>query len=133
MNEKGVIITGLVIFLVALTFPVWLAVGGAKSGAPPDHVLPESGGRCVLDTPYMRDAHMDLLNEWRDEVVRDGDRFFTAEDGYHLPPGKERLEKSLTRTCLDCHGNKVEFCDRCHDYSSVDPYCWDCHVVPGGE
>jgi hypothetical protein len=37
---------------------------------------------------------------------------------------------SLTRTCLDCHSNKAEFCDRCHTYMAVDPYCWDCHVEP---
>ena len=29
--------------------------------------------------------------------------------------------------CLDCHSNTAEFCDRCHDYASVRPYCWHCH------
>ena len=35
---------------------------------------------------------------------------------------------SLSNTCMDCHDNKAEFCDRCHDYASVRPYCWDCHI-----
>jgi hypothetical protein len=35
---------------------------------------------------------------------------------------------SLSNTCLDCHSNKAEFCDRCHNYASVSPYCWDCHI-----
>ena len=26
---------------------------------------------------------------------------------------------SLSNTCLDCHSNKAEFCDRCHNYASV--------------
>lgn len=132
MNDKNIIITVLVIFLIVLCFPVWAAVAGGKSGAAPEIELPANGGQCVLDTPFMRDAHMDLLNQWRDEVVRGGDRFFTAEDGYHMPPGETRLEKSLTRTCLGCHNNKAEFCDRCHDYSTVSPYCWDCHVDTSG-
>jgi hypothetical protein len=37
---------------------------------------------------------------------------------------------SLTNTCLDCHPNKDTFCDRCHNYMAVSPYCWDCHIVP---
>jgi hypothetical protein len=37
---------------------------------------------------------------------------------------------SLSDTCLDCHSKKDQFCDACHTYSAVDPYCWTCHVVP---
>ena len=80
---------------------------------------------CVLDTEYMRSSHMDLLNTWRDEYVREGLKMHKA------PDGKEYI-KSLTNTCLKCHQNKSEFCDRCHDYVGVSPYCWDCHVVPEG-
>jgi hypothetical protein len=59
--------------------------------------------------------------EWR-KVVRDGVTEFVNADGktYHM---------SLSNTCLDCHSNKEpEFCDQCHDYASVKPYCWDCHI-----
>ena len=41
--------------------------------------------------------------------------------------GKE-FEMSLSNTCIECHDNKAEFCDRCHNYASVRPYCWDCHI-----
>ena len=37
---------------------------------------------------------------------------------------------SLTNTCLGCHSNKAQFCDQCHNYLEVTPYCWDCHVDP---
>jgi hypothetical protein len=71
----------------------------------------------------MKANHMDLLNEWRDLVVRDGKRIYDSFDG------KEYI-MSLSNTCMDCHSNKSEFCDSCHDYSGVIPYCWDCHVEP---
>ena len=38
---------------------------------------------------------------------------------------------SLTRTCmLQCHTNKAEFCNKCHEYANVEPYCWECHISP---
>jgi hypothetical protein len=72
----------------------------------------------------MRSSHMDLLNAWRDDVVRRADRVWVG------PHGKE-YDKSLSLTCMGCHSNKAEFCDRCHNYASVNPYCWECHVAPG--
>lgn len=75
----------------------------------------------------MRESHMILLDEWRDEVVRNGDRLYTAEDG-------RQFMKSLSNTCMKCHYNKVEFCDKCHDYMAVgQPDCWNCHVEPKQE
>jgi hypothetical protein len=35
---------------------------------------------------------------------------------------------SLTGTCLGCHGAKRDFCDRCHEYASVQITCFGCHV-----
>jgi hypothetical protein len=35
---------------------------------------------------------------------------------------------SLEETCFSCHDDKSNFCDSCHDYTAVDPYCWDCHA-----
>jgi hypothetical protein len=66
---------------------------------------------------------MDLLNEWREKVVRDEERIYTS-------PGGKEFEMSLSNTCTNCHSNKSEFCDRCHDYLGVTPYCWNCHVEP---
>jgi hypothetical protein len=31
---------------------------------------------------------------------------------------------------MKCHDNKEEFCDKCHLYAGVTPYCWDCHIDP---
>jgi len=97
---------------------------------------------------------MQLLDNWRHEVVRDGERYFdTNEDlwwdyslDYRLleswrrfttasddrAPGKpgKIYYKSLQVTCMDCHSNKSKFCDQCHDYLGVAPYCWECHVEP---
>jgi cytochrome c oxidase subunit 2 len=37
---------------------------------------------------------------------------------------------SLQNTCMHCHSNKQKFCDECHTYVAVKPYCWDCHIAP---
>jgi hypothetical protein len=66
---------------------------------------------------------MTLLNEWRDKVVRGEDRIYVSASG-------KPFNISLSETCMNCHSNKAEFCDRCHDYVDVSPYCWDCHVEP---
>ena len=69
----------------------------------------------------MTAEHMQLLDQWRHNVVRNGQREFVNLEG-------KAFNMSLSNTCLDCHANKAEFCDRCHDYASVDVYCWDCHI-----
>jgi len=125
MNDTGKILGGLIIFLLLVTSPMWYNLAKGKGKTGPDPVIaPGAGSTCVAETKYMRAYHMDLLNEWRDDVVRKGDRV------WHSPDGKE-YDKSLSRTCMNCHSNKTEFCDRCHDYTAVNPYCWDCHVEPG--
>jgi len=70
----------------------------------------------------MRTEHMQMLNDWRNMVVRDGTRLYIGSDG-------RKFEMSLSNTCLQCHSNKTEFCDRCHNYAAVTPYCWDCHIA----
>jgi hypothetical protein len=120
MSDKGRIYAGIVVFLVLVLFPIWYNLAMGKSGFRPEIVKPASG-KCVLDTAYMRTSHMNLLNTWRDDYVRQNSKV-------HLAPDGKRYTKSLSNTCLDCHNNKAEFCDRCHDYTGVDPYCWDCHV-----
>jgi hypothetical protein len=37
---------------------------------------------------------------------------------------------SLVGTCMRCHSNKSQFCDACHNYLAVSPYCWECHIEP---
>jgi hypothetical protein len=120
MSDKGTIAAGLVVFVALVTSPIWYnMVSGAKA-APPDLRYPHEGGKCVEDTDYIRTSHMKLLNDWRDEAVRDGDRIHTAKDG-------RRHDKSLTGTCLSCHVENEKFCDRCHEYIGATIHCWDCH------
>ena len=124
MNDAGKITGGLVIFILLVTMPMWYHMAtGKETGAPELVVPPAAGDVCVENTEYMRAFHMDLLNQWRDQVVRRGDRIHVAPDG-------TEYERSLSRTCMNCHANKAEFCDRCHNYTAVSPYCWQCHVEP---
>lgn len=127
MYDAGKIIPGLLIFLVLITFPVWYNAAMGKAQTRPDPVIQtaDEPGRdtCVLEGDKMVTAHMDLLDEWRDSVVRDGVRMTETFNGH-------KIEMSLSRTCMDCHSNKQQFCDECHTYMDVEPYCWECHVVP---
>ncbi len=125
MYDSGKIISGLIIFLIIATAPIWYtaASGGTTKGPEPEIITTEK--QCVRDTDYMRHDHMELLNEWRDQVVRGDDRVYTTASG-------RKFEKSLSNTCMSCHPNKSEFCDRCHNYMGVDPYCWSCHIEPKG-
>ena len=118
-------IVGLIVFLGLMTFPLWSNLVGGQADYRPDIETPAGETNCVKSGEYMRAAHMDVLVDWRDKVMRDGERRYV--DDY----GVER-ERSLTITCLGCHTNKAEFCDRCHDYLAVKPYCWECHVEPKG-
>jgi hypothetical protein len=116
MQDRKWIYMGLAGFLVVILFPVWFkALAGSGVGSPrPDLEVPE--GECIRPLEEMRANHMTILDEWRDAVVREGQKM----DGEH--------EMSLTRTCMSCHESSERFCKRCHDYAGVDPYCWDCHV-----
>jgi len=153
MYDGGKIIAGLVIGVGLLMFPFFYNAG--KAAKVPEPVLTEKAKEakeCVAPTPYMQAYHMQLLDDWRHEVVRDGDRYYTTgemldkrldkkiisigkdyfagvDEESQVTPGKVHY-KSLQVTCLECHSNKSKFCDQCHDYMGVDPYCWDCHLEP---
>ena len=123
-NDKPKIIAGLGIFVVLVTFPIWFNLGSAKE-APKPVIAAEAQakGYCVLPKAEMKEKHMQVLDGWRNSVVREGQRVYVNESGKHF-------EMSLSNSCLECHTNKAEFCDKCHVYASVNPYCWDCHVNP---
>lgn len=126
MYDAGKVITGLIIFIGVLTFPVWyITVGQGVASAPEREIVTEAE-QCVEPVSYMRAKHTDLLTDWKTSVVRENNRTYIASYG-------QEYDISLTGTCLDCHSNKAEFCDRCHDYAGVKPYCWDCHVIPEGD
>lgn len=123
MRDRGIILVGLMVFLGVITFPVWYNLASGTTSKAPELKLPVEEKHCVAPVEYMRTSHMDLLTDWRDEVVRQNIRTFKAFDGKTYTMG-------LTQTCMKCHTSKADFCDRCHDYAGVAPYCWDCHVDP---
>ena len=124
MYDGGKIITGLIIGIGLIAFPIWLNAGKAVKKADPK--LPAKEKQCVEPTQYMLTNHMELLDLWRDSVVRLGDRYFISFDG-------KKYRVSLQNTCMsaECHPKKKEFCDECHDYMGIEPYCWDCHIEKG--
>lgn len=123
LYDGGKIIPGILLFFTGITFPMWYNFAKGAAGTVPEPKITISEKRCVAPKEIMRATHMELLNEWRDRVVRHNQRFFITVDG-------RRYEMSLCRTCMNCHANKKEFCDSCHNYVGVDPYCWNCHVEP---
>jgi len=84
---------------------------------------------CVEPKDYMKVEHMQILDIWRDSVVRTGSRVFVSKSGKKFNVSLSTGEDS----CMGCHSNKADFCDKCHDYASVRPYCWDCHIEPPKE
>ena len=121
MYDGKLIIPGLIVFVALMTFPILKNMGNA--GPVPKPEKPKIAKKCVEPTEFMRTSHMRLLNQWRDEVLREGNRKQIDVDGV-------MYEKSLMNGCMKCHAEKKKFCDECHTYASVKPYCWDCHYVP---
>jgi hypothetical protein len=128
MKDKKKILAGLAIFIAAITFPFWYNMGKAAPAPELELTAKAKAAKvCVMPTAYMKAEHMQLLDVWRHNVVRNGERAFVNAEG-------KLFNMSLSNTCLDCHSNKAQFCDRCHNYASVRPYCWDCHIDnPKGE
>ncbi len=123
MYDRGKIIFGIIIGVVLWTFPVWYNFGAP--GPKPDVKLPVKSKQCIESKEYMRTNHMQVLDLWRDSVVRSAKRVYVADNGM-------AFDMSLQNTCMrsDCHAKKSEFCDQCHNYTAVRPYCWDCHIPP---
>ncbi len=125
MYDGGKIVFGLAAFIALAAFPVWYASASDDSDQKPDLVLPTNETECVESIEFMRASHMDLLDQWRNAVVRDGEREYVATNG-------RKWDMSLSRTCLGCHGNPQQFCEECHSYLGVNLSCWQCHVAPEG-
>ena len=124
MYDKGKVIVGLIIFVALITFPFLYNLG--KAAPAPEPKLSEkakAAKECIMPKSDMKTEHMQLLDIWRDTVVRSAQRVYVNDSG-------KEFMMSLTDTCLDCHTEKAEFCDQCHNYAAVTPYCWDCHIDP---
>jgi hypothetical protein len=130
LYDGGKILIGLVGFVAFATFPFYFNIGmenkkpEPKLDTPAILQMPEQDRKCVETKAFMRTEHMQLLNNWRDSVVRDGNRqYVSSATGKHY-------NMSLQNECMHCHANKKKFCDECHNYMAVKPYCWDCHIAP---
>jgi hypothetical protein len=128
MYDGWKIILGLIIFVGIATFPFFYDMGKAAVPPPEPKIdTPEiqkmAEKKCIEEKSFMRAEHMVMLNDWRDWVVRNGNRIYIANNG-------KEYEMSLQNTCMKCHSNKKKFCDECHNYVAVKPYCWDCHIEP---
>lgn len=125
MYDRGKIIAGLIVFVALATFPFLYNIGKVSAKPEPKIDTPVieqlKEKECIESKDFMKANHMQLLNKWRDMAVRDGERVYVNSKG-------KKYEISLQNTCLKCHSNKKEFCDKCHNYMSVKTYCWDCHL-----
>jgi hypothetical protein len=128
MYDENKIIPMIIIFLILATFPLWYNLG--KAAPPPDPKIDTpviqamAEKKCIEPKEAMITTHMKLLDEWRYQVIRGTyARQMTTADG-------RVFEMSLQNGCLKCHSNKTKFCDQCHNYMEVKPFCWDCHFAP---
>ena len=121
MYDSSKVIPGIIIFIILVTSPIWYNLASGKASYVPQVQIDSSQKQCVESKEYRRANPMDLLDDWRMEVVRGESRIYKASDG-------KEYEKSLTNTCMSCHLDRTEFCVKCHDYAAVkQPKCWDCH------
>lgn len=129
MYDGWKIIVGLIIFMIFVTLPFTWSTGkeylkvDPKIDTPEIQKLPEAERKCVESKEFMRKEHMKMLIDWRDAVVREGKTLYVNSQG-------KSFNMSLQNTCMQCHTNKSKFCDECHNYAGVKPYCWDCHIEP---
>jgi hypothetical protein len=133
--NKGPVFLGILVFLALALFPFYNNFGKTNKKPEPKTDTPaimeyeKLNGKkeCIESKEYMRAEHMQILNQWRDSVVRDYNR------GYISDSNHKRFDMSLQNGCMKCHSNKKKFCDECHNYLAVKPYCWDCHIAPKEE
>jgi hypothetical protein len=132
LYDVGKILIGILVFAAIAAFPFYYNIGRVNAKPEPKYDTPaiqewekQYGKKeCVESKEFMRAEHMQLLNDWRDAVVRQDNR------GYLSDANHKRFNMSLQNGCMNCHSNKKKFCDECHTYMSVTPYCWDCHIQP---
>jgi len=126
------IIVGLVIFFAIVTLPFWKNVGKVIPAPQPKLDTPAiaklTEKKCVMPTDWMRANHMQLLIDWREEVVRSQAQSGPSDFRVFESPDGRKFLASLSNTCMNCHSNKTQFCDQCHNYVAVTPTCWGCHL-----
>ena len=101
------IIPGLVVFLGLISFPVWHNLANGKATYRPNPQIPPellaAQKHCVEPGPAMRASHMDLLNQWRDQVVRQNMRVYvSARDGSEWSRSFVTLAKGASGDSFHC-------------------------------
>jgi hypothetical protein len=125
MYDGKKIILGLIIFLGLITYPIWHNTVSGKARYVPKPELPadKTKKECVESKAFIRVNHKQLLEDWKTSVVRNGLTTYQATNN-------KKYIMSLNRTCMNCHTDKIKFCDQCHTYMGVTNKCWDCHIFP---
>lgn len=122
MRDRPLILGALAVLIGILTVPFWHGALPQDSSAAPS-MPPPKGAHCIRPAAWMRENHMKLLMQVRDEVVHEGIR---------------RDHESLS-ACMNCHVSKRAdgsypsvtsrdfFCNSCHGYVGVRIDCFTCH------
>ena len=115
--------------LASLSIMVSVMSVSVFAGAPMPDIPKGKGDKCVEDTQFMRESHMELLMHQRDDTLRRG----------------IRTKKHSLKECIACHvvtdsnnqpvsaADPKHFCRQCHDYTSVNIDCFDCHASKPGK
>jgi hypothetical protein len=126
---------GLLIFFGLILLPIMPNLGKTvaaptpKLDTPAIQKLAAKDRKCVESTSFMRTNHMQMLVDWREGVVRSKEAGgSTTDDRVYVNAEGKQFLASLSNTCMDCHSNKSQFCDQCHNYVAVTPTCWGCHL-----
>ena len=85
MYDKGKILIGLILFILVMTFPFYYNLGRTSVKPQPSLETPEINAmqkkQCVKPKEFMKAEHMQVLDDWRDSVVREGNRVYGEIDG----------------------------------------------------
>jgi hypothetical protein len=109
-----VVTVPIVVILVPIFYSVFGGVAGDDGDSPPFLVMPDPKyEQCVKETTYMRFHHWELLRQVREEYVRHGIRGDISLHG-----------------CRECHADREQFCNQCHNAVNLKPDCFGCHYYP---
>ncbi|NEX12254.1 MAG: hypothetical protein C1942_06090 [Prosthecochloris sp.] len=118
-----IMISGIVALVLLIAITLFRDDGSTQTGPSElGQAAPVDSSMCIASKEYMQAHHMQVLDKWRHDSVREGNRTHVTPDGRHF-------DKSL-QTCLGCHANNRFFCFMCHQYANVKPTCWNCHLSP---
>lgn len=128
MYSKKYVIPLVIILLIIFFSPLIYnaSAPGFEKEAPTvknGELAKPEGDHCIENATWMKAWHMDLIHNLRTEAIRHQDITYTSEDY------GETYNASLN-TCWECHESKEDFCNACHEYTGVKPYCFECHITP---